>query len=236
MVARVCGMLAFAIPMGCLANPTNRPPNERAQRDAENPLRVIIEASKLPRKPAVDTPAVVVPSPGTGRKLQAVPVARPEAGKGGSASAPALAKPVAGSASAAQVKNRLDAASDVDATVDARQAPSEGGIKTAVSPLAAYPTEEKPVPEKAAGPGIRLLHMVEPEVPEHLWQRLGKNAELKVRLWIEVDGQVSDVRLESPAAEGIEPLVKSALMRWRFSELARATQAAITLVFRREDP
>lgn len=237
MVVKGCCLLVAAIPMAGFANPSSRSPNERAQREAENPLRIIIEASKLPRKSAIEKPAVVAPLPASARKPEMAPASRFDGAKGGIPSAAARPAVPPDAPGASQINSPGDARTDVQGVGGAEPPPAERPIDPGGAAATVQQAESPLVrKEPLARTEIRLLHMVEPEVPEHLWQRLGKGAEVKLRLQIEADGQVSDVQLDSPIAEGVDPLVKSAVMRWRFSELPRPTQAAITLVFRREDP
>jgi TonB family protein len=226
--ARVCCVLAASSPHLGLANPLTRSPNDRAQREAENPLRIIIEASRLPRKPAPDKPVVVAPPPARKPDASTAAPARLDGAKAGApnpagragtaphvANAPPIERPGAGDTALLQAETPAEPASAVAAAQQAGPPPAQG--------------------EPAGNPAMRLLHMVEPDVPEHLWRRLGAGAEYKVRLWIEPDGRVSDARLDASAPEGLEAPVKSAVTRWRFSALPRAAQAVVTLVFRREE-
>lgn len=227
--AKVCCVLAASCPHLGLGNPLTHPPNDRAQREAENPLRIIIEASRLPRKPAADKPVVVV-APPPARKPDAS-TAVPARFEGAKAGAPNPADR-AGTAPHAANAPPIERHGAGDAALFQAETPTEPASAAAAAPQAGPPPAQG---EPAGNTAMRLLHMEEPEVPEHLWRRLGAGAEFKVRLWIEPDGRVSDARLDASAPEGLEPPVKSAVTRWRFSALPRATQAVVTLVFRREE-
>jgi outer membrane biosynthesis protein TonB len=222
----VCGgWVAFAN-----ANPLKQAPNERAYREADGPMRVIIEAAKVKRgvKPVGPEP---VTAPGT----------RP---KPATAANSATASPVtvisapskAASKSVPKESNR----SDVERP-SWPQTPMEEAASSATSTAASSPTPsraESPAPTSDAerqAPAIRLLYKVDPVLPEKLQSQIQQDTEVTVRLGIDPQGFVYRVEVLSKVLPGLDSLIQSALRRWRFEPMKDRATATVVLVFRADE-
>ncbi len=198
---------------------------ERAQRAAANPMRVILEAAKIKRRPEGDGPEPVEANavrraaqrPAAAAPADAAPAAAPVAAVVAPAAVAAPAPPPARVIASLPVE--LPAVSRVDAV------PAVGTVDTpALSSLPA--PNARPLPD--AKP--KLVKMVPPEVPERVLSQLTRS-EVDVELLIRPDGTVGQVNLIAPAPRTLKRFVVEALERWTFEPLPTTTVHRVQLVF-----
>ena len=196
-------------------------PVARAQRDADNPLRLIIEAGKLKARPKgaeVDPSARRVaearPAP------QRIAVARPA--EGAPEAAPSVL-PVAmlpttvASLSAPALALALPQPVIQPAALPAPELPTLGGATSLAERLAPRPPE--------------LTSYVEPVVPARLRGRLRGNAEVVIDLKILADGSVAEAIVRSASDKALEPLALEAVRQWRYKPAGEDQSHAVQLVF-----
>lgn len=178
----------------------------RAAREANNPLRVIIEASKLksraaetpPARPVVAKPAAPVPAP--------VPVA-------------AKAAPVAVVAASQPV---AEPAAIVPVVARAEPAP----------PMLSVPAPVVPVPKPAAPLPLRLAQMVEPTLPPAVLRRMLNDVEVVVGFTVNADGSVANVAVRSSPMKSLDAPVIDAISQWRYEPIGEPRGHAVQLVLR----
>lgn len=221
---------------------------ERAQRMAENPLRVILQAGKIKRKPEEGAPEPV-----------ADPAVRRTAVRTGNepaAPAPVRTAPAVASTTASTVTAGSQAAAPAPAPVQTAPAPAPepppskvmtsttlatpaGGEVPAIE--IAQPLEATPVTAKVVAPqaiplapaNVRptLVTMVEPEIPTRLQNEAGRVNEVLADLTLREDGTVSAVALASPAPRSWHRYITTALEKWRFEPLPGGRVHRVQLVF-----
>lgn len=231
---------------------------ERAKRQAAGPMRIILEASKARRKPGeVEAAAVAAPTtapeatslrPVASRSATPGAVVTPTAGStppnvvAGPVIAPAaLAANPAVSAVPAVTGGPSPGAVDAQATLDpgalgAKATPAAvSGLESSsvvgpiVAPLAVAP--KVTVPQLQTSDRVRLLSMVEPEVPQRVLDEMGRNAAIQVDLLLRADGTVASVELASPAPRGMLRMLTPSLEQWKFAPLAAQRTHRIELLF-----
>ena len=222
--------------------------SERVRRHADNPMRIILEASKIVvRKPA----AVPVALPGAAPPTPAI--VRPIA------AAPARAAPVPTTATApvltASTPPPLATLSEPAAAPTSASTPS---IDTATpllsapvaTPVAARPLATAPAAAPAIAPAVapvvtpgvtikadaplKLLHMVPPDIPQNVLRRIGALDELPVQFAVQADGSVSNVVLLAARLRAVEPYVVDALKQWRYEPINAPRSQRVNLVFKAE--
>ena len=218
--------------------------SERVRRHADNPMRIILEASKIVvRKPA----AVPVALPGAAPPTPAI--VRPIA------AAPARAAPVPTTATApvltASTPPPLATLSEPAAAPTSASTPS---IDTATpllsapvaTPVAARPLATAPAAAPAIAPAVapgvtikadaplKLLHMVPPDIPQNVLRRIGALDELPVQFTVQADGSVSNVVLLAARLRAVEPYVVDALKQWRYEPINAPRSQRLNLVFKAE--
>ncbi len=201
---------------------------ERAQRSAANPMRAILQASKLAPAPRAEV-AVAAPQ----RLAVATPAPAP---------APAAAVPAAAAAAAAAaVLVASVKPTEVRYEASARMnAPATAEVFALEAPLAAVAVTEQ---LSAAAPSATLVnsvvtpklkHRVDPTFPANLTEQASQLRELTVSLNIATDGSVSDVVVQSPVPRQLLRHVQTALTQWRFEPLPVARAHQVQLVFKGE--
>jgi outer membrane biosynthesis protein TonB len=210
------------------ANPLKREPDDRARRDADNPLRVIIEAAKVKRssRPA-DATEPTPSAPASRTKTQAgQPNPSPTITV---ITAPAKAKPVPVPTSqpAGEATKTLAAPTEVTGA-STPISPEKSASQQPPSPTAATSNEKPPSQ-------LRLLSRVDPVLPEKLQAQIQQDTEVPVKLDIDPQGAVYRVEVLSKTIVGLEPLIQNALRRWRFEPMADRATATVILVFRAEE-
>lgn len=206
---------------------------ERARRQAANPLRVILEASKARRRPGDAEAAESVEAPALRTAhTRVAPVASAAADAGGPAvraAAPAaLVEPPA--AQDAPISTRLTLISDA---LQERAEPSPMAALDRVSaapapgvlpgPAAALPPPAVVVP--------KLISMVEPALAARTLEEAGRLYELPVELTIRPDGTVAQVAVLANAPRQLVRAVMLALEQWRFEPLPAERVHRVQLVF-----
>ncbi len=201
---------------------------ERAQRLAANPMKVILQASKIRRRPNEPEPEVADPN------ILRRTAVRTEAAPTAPAPAPVVTAPAAAPA----------APPPAEPVVVNKFMPSAlaGGTATSVPALeAALPAATAPAMSKAVAPAAlpiaplavqpTLVTMVDPEIPVRLMADGNRIKEVFADLQLRPDGTVADVKLVPPVPRGWQSYIISALERWRFEPLAAARLHRVQLVF-----
>lgn len=211
----------------------------RAQRDAANPLRMIIEAGKLkPRKGGEGEPAAAaaVDAKAPAAKPAPAKAAAPHLGTLTDVATPdltavsaeattiALVSPVALQPRpydpddyfgvAPPIKNAAAAAALPP--VDAARAPS---ASSAVAPLRAP---------------LQLAEYVEPQVPDRVRRRLPADAEVVLEFTVNPDGSVADLNVRSASDRALEQIAIDAVRQWRYQPIAAAQAHVVQLVFKQQ--
>lgn len=181
----------------------------RAAREASNPLRIIIEASKLKSR-ATEAPAPV--------KRPARPVA----------AKPATPAPVAMKAEAPAAV----VAASQPATETAAIVPAVARVEPAPTALS-LPEPVVPVPKLAAAPlPLKLVQLVEPSLSSMVMRRMRSDAEVVVGFTVNADGTVSDVAVRSSPMKALDDAVVEAVSQWRYEPIGEARTHAVQLVLR----
>lgn len=226
----------------------------RAQRDAANPLRMIIEAGKLkvrqkspeaepepaakpaaparvaaPKPPQVASPALVAaPSQPTARPAS-TPVAAATAEPPPPVAAPAAptdAEPTP--ATPAAVEALSTAAAPAAEASDATPAAQEPQLALAAPSLPATPLPAT-APRRTA---LELVDYVEPVLNERLRRRLKGDGEVVVEFTIRADGSVADPAVRSASDKVLEEAALEAVRQWRYQPIPAAQPHAVQLVFK----
>jgi TonB family protein len=204
-------VLAFSVPPASTQTAAPRDPAaaSRVARDADNPLRMIIEASKLKPRAKPDADAVDAP-PAPNRVVRApkpAPVAKTVA--------PATETPKAASQPA-------DPAPTLAKATDLASAPL--GRPSPIVP--------SPRPQALALPPLKLAQLVEPLLPSSVMRRLRSDMEVVVAFTVNADGSVSDVAIRSSPLKALDASVIEAVRQWRYEPIGEARAHAVQLVMR----
>lgn len=234
----VCAVLCIQLADAC-AQDTNAP--ARAQREADNPLRMIIEAGRIKsRTKPVETPADK-------------PLPRPETAK-----APARAASAASAAAALRPSPSPSQVAAPRPVLTERAAPeprSEPAAALAPEPQVGKPApvasvEPTPAPTPEAAPPepaplisasparapalavLALADYVEPVLPARIKSRLRTNGEVILDFTVNADGTVSDAAVRSSSDKALGPIALDAVRQWRYQPIAAAQPHSVQLVFR----
>ena len=211
------------------ANPLQREPNERARREADNPIRVIIEAAAAKRgaRP-VEAAASPVPAKRTG----------PEPGKTSIRPAP-ITVIAAPSTAAAPIPDSPQGELPLKAPPAALPAETAPSSQDGKADITAPARQAEPVAQaqqhERPPPAVRLIYKVDPVVPERLQSQILRDTEVRVRLGIGPDGLVYRVEVPPDAPKGLEAPIQSAVRRWRFEPVSEPVTVTVVLVFRPEE-
>lgn len=226
----------------------------RVQRDADNPLRMIIEASKLktrakgaeadpavrktadarptaPRavavKPAESTPELAASSsPAAVRQAASAMPASPLNAPTANAKAAAALPDSALLAPAASVVVADPAPAPA---VIGKSAPAGDTVVAAIAlPTLAAPLNGslRPAPKSP-----ELIDYVEPVLPSRLRTRLRGSPQVVVDLMILADGSVADATVRSSSDKALETLALDAVRQWRYKPGSETQAHAVQLVF-----
>lgn len=160
--------------------------------------------------PASVPPAVTVAAPGSA----AAPAAGSAAGSAGVTTQVTLDAGALGARPSATAVSGLESTSAV------------GPI---VAPLAVAP--KLVMPQIQASERVRLLTMVEPEVPQRVLDEMGRNAAILVDLTLRADGSVASVDLASAAPRGLLRMLTPSLEQWKFAPLTAQRIHRVELLF-----
>lgn len=226
-------------------------PMARARRQAENPMRRILEASRITvRRPAAAAvaaaepaasappawpvspvspvppvpPAPPAPAPTAEIRVTAEPILPAPAPS--PAPAPALPAPAA------------DPAAD-DAGVAAPGPPAHG--RPAPPPAAAVgrlpdaPVLARPVaapaPEPVSAP--RLRHLVDPVLSPRMRDDLGRVEAVVVDLQVDADGRVREADVVTRVPPAVRRVLLAAVRQWQYEPMPQPTVHRVELVFER---
>lgn len=235
-----------ATPAAPAASVSESAVSERVKREASNPLRMILEASKIRRGPAEPEPVPVR------RVVQAAATVSP------AAAAPTPATPAAATSAVTPTvpapapapppepaTRMLDTLREPAPTVRSERIVTDGALApvpaaTPVAlpavpsggPIAAPPLAALPAPAPvAAGAMPRLLSRVDPDIPSAVMRRLGYPTELLVQVTIDRDGRLRDIRMPNATQRAAEPYIIEALSQWRYEPVSEPRVQRLNLVF-----
>jgi hypothetical protein len=203
---------------------------ERARRLAANPMRVILEASRVRRRangeplPAAAPAAGVVP---VAAAAAAAPLARPEVTP--------RAMPATQPREVATPGPAIIAAPDLAQTRSAPTSEPAFDPESVAQPLTlAVPAQAPltaPTPEPARP---TLITRVDPDPPARLLTEFGASTVITADLTIKPDGSVSQVVIVTPNMRSLGRYVVTALRQWRFAPLPSERVWRVEVVFRTE--
>jgi Gram-negative bacterial TonB protein C-terminal len=200
---------------------------QRAERIASNPMRLILQASKINpgRKPAGDEPPAATASmraaaPVLVASVASLPGAAPRA------VSDAVVEPAP---AAVQSVYRADAR--LTTAAPAMVAPLSAGMAPDAVPVAALSTATPALVAVANEAAPQLKRMVEVELPPQVLDQLRPGQEVLVRFMVAADGSVSDVSVPAPAPRQLARFVQAAVSQWQFEPMAAARTHAVQLVF-----
>jgi protein TonB len=178
----------------------------RVEREANNPLRMIIEASKI--KPKAKSAEAVRPLD------RSVPAAVPSAAVAASAPAelPRIAMP----------------AGTVESTVATVEVGAEAERATVPSQPAPDPLS---VPATGLAP-LQLADMVEPVTPRMLLGKLRGEVQVVVSFTVRPDGSVVEPVVRSSSHPQMDDAVLEAVRQWRYQPIAAPRGHEVQLVLR----
>jgi TonB family protein len=224
---RLIVLLVFSIQLGTAAAQEAAAPS-RAQRDADNPLRLIIEASKIkPRRATEPEKPARAPERIQMRARVAAPA---DAASAPAAEAPVAAVPVV-------------APAPVVATPKAEPAPVRAAPESVVREVVVNAPERElaaiaSTPAVKVAPPVAPLQvttMVEPVVPRRLLDRVRGEIEVVVAFTVNTDGSVANPSVQSSSNRLINPTVLEAVAQWRYAPVAVPREHAVQLVMRAGD-
>lgn len=190
----------------------------RAAREAVNPLRVIIEASKLKVRSKPDSESAEAAAPDKR-------VARPATPR------PKAPTPLAGAPASAAGASTAEAVPAAPSTVP--EATLAKVADPAPTALAAPPPIVPSVPP-AVLPllPLKLAQLVEPSLPESVMRRLNRDVAVEVGFTVNADGSVSGVAIRSSPMKALEASIVEAVGQWRYEPIREARAHAVQLVLR----
>jgi TonB family protein len=221
----------------------------RAQRDADNPLRMIIEAGKLrPRVKSDESDAASKP-PAEVKQAAAKAVPAPQVGTLPDVLVPNLVPLSAGMPTPLETVVFVPPAPyDADnyfgvappAAGGPRMAsppsPSVASLSMAQSPAVAS-LSIAPAPaiasERPARATLQLVDYVQPAIDDRTRRRLSADAEVVVDFTVNPDGSVSDLAVRSASDRALEQAAILAVSKWRYQPIASAQAHGVQLVFKR---
>lgn len=210
---------------------------ERAQRLANNPLRMILEASRVRRKGEAEPAAEVADTSSLRRTAARTDAPAP-------ASLATAAPPLRGGESAPAAPEPAPEPAPqpalvtlaADAALAQPLAASAPALKAEVAQQAALPLNMTPgplpSPEMAAllvQP--KLLSMTPPDFPQRVLDQVGRIGTVLAELTIRADGSVAEVNVLPPSPRALQRSISDALMQWRYEPLPAERRHRVELVF-----
>jgi len=225
MLSRLIVPLALLLPLTA-AVAQEAAPMARAERDASNPLRMIIEASKIKtaRSRAVEperVQRVVLKAPATTASAPApAPVAT---------ASTALPRPATTSAAPVAL-----AAAEPPLTPPQEAAPTPPpAVPAPVIEEKIPPPEARPEPTPAAEPApLSLARMIEPVTPRPLIGKLRGDVEVVVAFTVNTDGSISGATVKSSSYRQMDASVLDAVQQWRYEPIPAPRAHMVQLVLR----
>ena len=183
-------------------------PGTRVEREANNPLRRIIEASRI--------------------KPKAKPA---EAVRAIERAAPAAVSSVAAAASApAELPRAALPAGTVESTVATVEVDAEAERAAAPPPVPdPLPTAAAPAAQLAP---LQLADMVEPVTPRPLLGRLRGEVQVVVSFTVRIDGTIAEPVVRSSSHPQMDEAVLEAVRQWRYQPIAAPRSHEVQLVMR----
>jgi len=218
---------------------------ERAQRLANSPLRMILEASRVRRKggpeaaPEAADASVLRRTAARAEGLAPAAVATDlPAARGGEAPA-AVPEQAPAEATPEPVPQPPLVTLEADAALAQPLPSATAALKADAAPQPMLPLGltpgPLPSPEMAAllvQP--KLLAMAPPDSQRRMLDQAGSIAEVAVELTIRADGSVAEVSVLTPAPRALQRSVVDALMQWRYEPLPAERKHRVELVFGRD--
>ena len=223
MSTRLIALLVFSFALDAAMAQEATTAAERARRDAENPLRRIIEASKI--KPRVRT-ADTEKSPVAPERVQVR--ARTAAASETPAESPKPVEPAVAAVVPA-VEPAPVALERLPEAPGAAPASTVREVVVAAPPPPAPPPAAAPV-AATPPPPLQVTTMVEPVVPRRLLDRVRGAIEVVVTFIVNTDGSVGNVAVQSSTNRLVNPTVLEAVAQWRYAPLAAPREHAVQLV------
>jgi len=190
----------------------------RAAREADNPMRVILEASKLKVRIKPDGDDAASPE----KRVVRPPAPRPAAPVAtAKTKAPAAQAPVASQPAS------------VPAPVNPPSQTVARAAESVPMPTAlAVPSPIVPAPKPLALPPVplKLAQLVEPEVPSSVMRRMRSDVTVVIGLTVNADGSVSDVVIKSNPMKALDAAVIDAVRQWRYNPIGEPRTHAVQLV------
>lgn len=208
---------------------------ERARRLASNPMRIILEASRVRRRGDAEAPpAQLVPVAATGTGGAAV--AAVPAGEVAARSVPATPREAAPVAAAAVPEAVISS----DLAQQRSAAAPAAALELAPVAQTVVPAAVKLAPLAALQPELAkptLVSRVDPDPPHRLLADMPANTVVTADLTIQADGSVSQVTLVSTnaTARSLGRYVVAALQQWRFAPLPGERVWRVDLLFRADE-
>ncbi len=243
--AHAQGQTSPALPAPAAALPSADPaPAVRAQRDAVNPLRMIIEAGKLKARPKPATEARATPdTEPPAKRVRSAAGKLPDGSTEASPNPVAVARPTApqpAGPTPAQGDGAVQAAAPaVPAALQAEPAAAallpvvatRADTDSALDPRRTALAAATPAPSGATPSPLVLADYVEPAVPERVRSRLRGAPQVVLDLVVRADGSVSEASVRSSTDKALEPLALAAVRQWRYKPIAQDQPHAVQLVF-----
>lgn len=210
---------------------------ERAQRAADNPFRMILEAAKIKtRKPGEKAPERTAEK--AAEKAPEKPVEKVVAAPRAAASAPvARSAPRVESEPAAVAVAPAAPAAVPEVPLVVVETPTREQPESAVATVevaAAAPLPASPEPEPAAPEPLRLLDVVEPVVPRALIGQLRGDVRAHVAFTVAQDGAVREARMQSITHPLMSSSVLSAVRQWRYQPIPEPRAHEVEIVLRQD--
>ncbi|MEO5735237.1 MAG: hypothetical protein ABIN96_04125 [Rubrivivax sp.] len=203
---------------------------QRAERLANNPMRAILEAGKVRRRPATEAsapsgsaaPSAAARAPSTINPAGASAQARPTFPPTVVETPPPLTPPLSRLGAIGTIGMPATAAVD-----PLTAAPAAAGTAIPNAPLATAAAALR-APEPAQP---RLLATVDPGMPTRIQDELGSLSSVWVDLDLRADGSVAAVQVLPPAPRSLARLLVPVLLQWRYEPLPEAQRHRLELVF-----
>lgn len=203
---------------------------ERARRLAANPMRIILEASRVRRRDAEAAGTPIVPVVATSAAAPAAVVAQPAAD----------VAPRAAPVPARETPPPEPAAAVISSELTQTKAPTAAAPALVATPVAQpVAASTPPLPTLASlSPQLarpQLITRVDPDPPQRLLVDLEPNTVITAELTIRPDGSVGQVAIVSSNARALGRYVVTALQQWRFAPLPSERQWRVDLLFRPDE-
>jgi TonB family protein len=190
-------------------------PGNRVLREASNPLRMILEASRIkPRAKGMDAAR---PAPRTAAEATAAP-----------------APPVAAESTQASVQSEPSPVPTPAGTAPSTVATLEVPAAAEAAEVRSVPEPPRPPPESESG-ALQLATVVEPVMPRQLLGKLRGEVQVLVAFTVNADGTVADAAVRRSTHPQVDTSVLEAVRQWRYQPIAGPRAHEVQLVLRAPD-